>query len=75
MMQNILYSAWHMTSELRDSITMKRINLQQLNQEMKLKSILRGQVKPILFPLPFHYMFTIDVVLAWCLIVHDLLYL
>lgn len=44
MAENILYSVWHTTSGLRDSLTMQKIDLQQLSQEMKLKSILSGQM-------------------------------
>ncbi|KAL6001808.1 hypothetical protein ACLOJK_041786 [Asimina triloba] len=41
--ENILYNVWSTTSELRDSVTMKQINLQQMKQEMKLNSILKEQ--------------------------------
>ncbi|XP_058067713.1 AUGMIN subunit 8 [Magnolia sinica] len=42
--ENILYNVWNTTSELRDSVSMKRIDLQQMRQEMKLNTILNGQV-------------------------------
>ncbi|PIA44130.1 hypothetical protein AQUCO_01700032v1 [Aquilegia coerulea] len=39
-----LYNAWVTTSELHDSITIKRIKLHLLRQNLKLTSILKGQV-------------------------------
>ncbi|WOK92343.1 hypothetical protein Cni_G01034 [Canna indica] len=39
-----LCNAWITTSELRDSITTKRIKLQLLTQNLKLTSILKGQI-------------------------------
>jgi hypothetical protein len=42
--EKLLYNVWVTTSELRDSVTMKRIKLQQVRQENKLSSILRGQM-------------------------------
>lgn len=39
-----LYNAWITTSELRDSVTIKRIKLQLLKQNLKLTSILKGQM-------------------------------
>ncbi|XP_077238161.1 AUGMIN subunit 8-like isoform X2 [Tasmannia lanceolata] len=42
--ENIFYNVWRTTSELRDSVTIKRINLQQLRQELKLNLILKEQV-------------------------------
>ncbi|KAJ4958315.1 hypothetical protein NE237_025426 [Protea cynaroides] len=39
-----LFNVWGTTSELRDSITMKRIDLQQLRQELKLNSVLNEQM-------------------------------
>ncbi|URE18224.1 hypothetical protein MUK42_24087 [Musa troglodytarum] len=39
-----LYDAWITTSKLRDSITIKRIKLQLLTQNLKLTSILKGQM-------------------------------
>ncbi|KAL5713647.1 hypothetical protein ACHQM5_015703 [Ranunculus cassubicifolius] len=39
-----LYNAWITTSELHDSITIKRIKLQLLRQHLKLTSILKGQM-------------------------------
>ncbi|KAG1366879.1 putative QWRF motif-containing protein 2 [Cocos nucifera] len=39
-----LYNAWTTTSELRDSVTIKRIKLQFLKQNLKLTSILKGQM-------------------------------
>ncbi|KAL6013135.1 hypothetical protein ACLOJK_003627 [Asimina triloba] len=40
----ILYSAWEATSELRDSVTAKRIHLQLLRQHSKLSAILKPQM-------------------------------
>lgn len=42
--EKLLYNVWVTTSELRNSVTMKRIKLQQVRQENKLSSILRGQM-------------------------------
>ncbi|KAL5699025.1 hypothetical protein ACHQM5_029984 [Ranunculus cassubicifolius] len=42
--EDTLYSVWNTTSELMDSVTMKRINIQQLRQEMKLNLILTEQM-------------------------------
>ncbi|XP_038989968.1 QWRF motif-containing protein 2 [Phoenix dactylifera] len=39
-----LYNAWTTTTELRDSVTIKRIKLQLLKQNLKLTSILKGQM-------------------------------
>uniref|UniRef100_A0A6I9Q962 QWRF motif-containing protein 2 n=1 Tax=Elaeis guineensis var. tenera TaxID=51953 RepID=A0A6I9Q962_ELAGV len=39
-----LYNAWITTSELRDSVTFKRTKLQLLKQNLKLTSILKGQM-------------------------------
>ncbi|XP_020242842.1 QWRF motif-containing protein 2-like, partial [Asparagus officinalis] len=39
-----LYNAWMATSELRDSVTRKRIKLQLLTQNLKLTSILKQQM-------------------------------
>ncbi|XP_065015721.1 QWRF motif-containing protein 2-like isoform X1 [Musa acuminata AAA Group] len=39
-----LYDAWITTSKLRESITIKRIKLQLLTQNLKLTSILKGQM-------------------------------
>ncbi|KAF5176970.1 Qwrf motif-containing protein, partial [Thalictrum thalictroides] len=39
-----LYNAWITTSELHDSITIKRIKLHLLRQNLKLTSILKGQM-------------------------------
>lgn len=44
MAENILYNVWHTTCELRHSVMVRRINLQQLRQEMKLSSILKEQL-------------------------------
>ncbi|XP_068635076.1 AUGMIN subunit 8-like isoform X2 [Aristolochia californica] len=44
MAEDLLYNVWNATSELRDSVTMKRITLQQLRQDMKLDSLLREQM-------------------------------
>ncbi|KAJ8634773.1 hypothetical protein MRB53_009040 [Persea americana] len=43
--ENILFNVWFTTSGLRDSVTMKRINLRRLRQEMKLNLILKEQIK------------------------------
>ncbi|XP_077222497.1 AUGMIN subunit 8-like [Tasmannia lanceolata] len=42
--ENILCNVWSITSKLRDSVTMKRINLQHLSQDMKLSSVLKEQM-------------------------------
>ncbi|XP_010909087.1 QWRF motif-containing protein 2 [Elaeis guineensis] len=42
--EKYLYNAWITTSELRDSITTKRLELQVLTQNLKLNSILKGQM-------------------------------
>ncbi|KAJ4963892.1 hypothetical protein NE237_023831 [Protea cynaroides] len=39
-----LFNAWVTTSEQRDSVTVKKINLQLLRQNLKLTSILKGQM-------------------------------
>ncbi|KAF9600745.1 hypothetical protein IFM89_012189 [Coptis chinensis] len=39
-----LYNAWITTTELHDSITIKKIKLQMLRQNLKLTSILKGQM-------------------------------
>lgn len=52
--QNILFNVWFTTSELRDSVTTKRINLQQLKQEMKLNLILKEQVRSLVFFFPLY---------------------
>lgn len=39
-----LYNAWEATSELRDSVTFKKIQLQFLRQNWKLATILKGQL-------------------------------
>ncbi|WOL17646.1 hypothetical protein Cni_G26439 [Canna indica] len=39
-----LFDAWKITSQLRDSITIKKIKLQLLTQNLKLTSILKGQM-------------------------------
>ncbi|XP_068652397.1 AUGMIN subunit 8-like [Aristolochia californica] len=44
MAEDLLYNVWNVTSELRDSATMKRIAFQQLGQNMKLNSILNEQI-------------------------------
>ncbi|XP_068650815.1 AUGMIN subunit 8-like [Aristolochia californica] len=44
MAEDLLYNVWNATSELRDSVTMKRITLQQLRQDMKLDSLLIEQI-------------------------------
>ncbi|KAG1326536.1 putative AUGMIN subunit 8 [Cocos nucifera] len=41
--ENILYSVWNTTSKLRDSVIMKRIDVQQLRQELNLAMILSEQ--------------------------------
>lgn len=43
--QRNLYNAWEGTSELRDSVTVIKIQLQLLRQNWKLTTILKGQVK------------------------------
>ncbi|XP_074562195.1 QWRF motif-containing protein 2-like [Curcuma longa] len=39
-----IHNAWKITTELRDSITVKRIKLKRLSQHLKLFSILKGQM-------------------------------
>lgn len=39
-----LYNAWALTSQLRDSVTIKRVRLQLLKQRLKLTTILKGQM-------------------------------
>ncbi|OVA10364.1 Protein of unknown function DUF566 [Macleaya cordata] len=42
--ERTLYNVWFTTSELWDSVTMKRINLRELRQELKLNSVLNEQM-------------------------------
>ncbi|KAF6176508.1 hypothetical protein GIB67_007891 [Kingdonia uniflora] len=42
--ENTIYSVWNTTFELRDSVVIKRINLQQLRQELKLNIVLNEQI-------------------------------
>ncbi|KAF6173181.1 hypothetical protein GIB67_028479 [Kingdonia uniflora] len=42
--ENTIYSVWNTTFELRDSVVIKRINLQQLKQELKLNIVLNKQI-------------------------------
>lgn len=42
--EKLLYNVWVTTSELHDSVTMKRNKLQQIRLENKLSCILRGQM-------------------------------
>ncbi|XP_042375506.1 QWRF motif-containing protein 2-like isoform X2 [Zingiber officinale] len=42
--EKIIHNAWKTITELRDSITIKRIKLQRLTQHLKLFSILKGQM-------------------------------
>ncbi|XP_043706227.1 LOW QUALITY PROTEIN: AUGMIN subunit 8-like [Telopea speciosissima] len=42
--EKTLFNVWGTTSELRDSVTVKRINFQQLRQELKLNSVLNEQM-------------------------------
>ncbi|XP_020265791.1 AUGMIN subunit 8-like isoform X2 [Asparagus officinalis] len=42
--EDMLCNVWNITSELRDSITLKRIYVQNLRQEMNLKLILKEQI-------------------------------
>ncbi|KAJ4952340.1 hypothetical protein NE237_029172 [Protea cynaroides] len=42
--EKTLFNVWRTTSELWDSVTMKRINLQQLRQELQHSSILNEQM-------------------------------
>lgn len=48
MMQRTLLDVWNTTLSLWDSVIRKRIKLQQLNLELTLKSVLNGQVMPLL---------------------------
>ena len=43
--QKNMWNAWVTTSELRHSVTLKRIKLLLLRQKLKLTSILKGQVR------------------------------
>ena len=43
-MQQTLYDVWETNLELWDSVRRKRIDLQQLNLELKLNSVLSEQV-------------------------------
>ena len=43
-MQRRLYNVWRTTSELWDSVTEKRIDLQELRLKLKLYSVLKEQV-------------------------------
>ena len=45
--QKNLYNAWITTSKLRDSVTIRRIRLLLLRQNLKLTTILKGQVRPM----------------------------
>ncbi|KAF5733197.1 hypothetical protein HS088_TW17G00737 [Tripterygium wilfordii] len=42
--EKILWNAWVTTSELRHSVTLKRIKLMLVRQKLKLASILKGQI-------------------------------
>ncbi|MQL77309.1 hypothetical protein Taro_009714 [Colocasia esculenta] len=42
--EKILYCVWGATSKMRTSVTMKRIKMQQLRQELKLASVLKHQM-------------------------------
>ncbi|KAK9100139.1 hypothetical protein Scep_023569 [Stephania cephalantha] len=42
--EKALFNVWNTTSKLRDSVTMKRINLWLLKQELKLNSVLNEQM-------------------------------
>ncbi|WCJ17934.1 hypothetical protein M5689_000318 [Euphorbia peplus] len=42
--EKILWNAWVTTSELRHSVTLKRVKLLLLRQKLKLTSILKGQI-------------------------------
>ncbi|KAK1292388.1 hypothetical protein QJS10_CPB17g00172 [Acorus calamus] len=42
--ENLLFSVWKTISKLRGSVIMKKINLQQLRQEMKLNTVMKGQM-------------------------------
>lgn len=44
MMQKTLYNVWSTTMSMWESITRKRIYLQQLQLELKLNSIMNDQV-------------------------------
>ena len=45
--QDMLYNVWNITSALRDSLIGKRIDVENLRQEMKLKLILEEQVRSL----------------------------
>ncbi|KAI3996667.1 hypothetical protein MKX01_009499 [Papaver californicum] len=42
--ERTLYNVWIMTSGLWDSVTMKRINLREMTEELKLNSVLNNQM-------------------------------
>ncbi|KAK1276204.1 hypothetical protein QJS04_geneDACA003863 [Acorus gramineus] len=42
--ENVLFSVWNTISKLWGSVTMKRINLQQLRQEIKFNTVIKGQM-------------------------------
>lgn len=42
--EDMLYNVWNITSELRDSVFRKRIEVQNLSQEMKLKLVVKEQI-------------------------------
>jgi hypothetical protein len=42
--QSILYSVWKSIVQLRDSVTVRRIDVQLLQQELKLYYVLKEQV-------------------------------
>lgn len=47
--QKNLWNAWITTSDLRDTVTKKRHRLQLLRQKLKLASILKGEVRSVVF--------------------------
>lgn len=51
--QKNLWNAWVSISELRHSVTLKRIKLLLLRQKLKLASILRGQVRMLTLSIKF----------------------
>ncbi|KAJ6794280.1 AUGMIN subunit 8-like [Iris pallida] len=42
--EDMIYNVWNITSELRDSVAMKRINVQNLRREVQLNTILQEQI-------------------------------
>lgn len=52
MVQKTLYNVWIATLSLWESVTRKKINLQQLKLELKLNSVLNDQVMFLITGIP-----------------------